>query len=78
MKALRTAVDSDEEYNDVKSFVSLSNCGESSVIICTQKWPGVSMADTNTSQKSSILGNCIIPDVGKVKTAVNIILLPVY
>lgn len=65
LKALRTACDSEEEYNDVKSFVSLSRSGESFVNSCTQKCPGLSIADTNTSKKSSVFGNCTTPVIGE-------------
>lgn len=34
---------------------------------CTQKCPGFSKADTNTSKKSSFAGNCTTPVVGEAK-----------
>lgn len=67
LKEFRTACDSEEAYNSVKFFVSLSRSGESLVSSCTQKCPGFSKADTNTSKKSSFAGNCTTPVVGEAK-----------
>ena len=65
LKALRTECDSEEEYKNVKSFVSLSRSGESFVSSCTQKCPGLSIADTNTAKKSFVFGNCTTPVTGE-------------